>query len=327
MSYSSSLGAVWKVAEGYFFRIVGPIMMLVGFIGCIINLLVFTKKNLRKNPCTIYFIAFNISNILFICSLLLQLTMYLGFHINPSIENLTICRLRLYSAVLFNTLSPFYLLLACIDRSWVTSPNALTRQRSTQRLAVVCLVIGTIFWSLIHIHVLIYSTVLQLLPTFSVCYFPRGIYRVFIGYYMLMKEILTLLLMALCGLWSIKNVQRIRHGVVSSMVRTMTERNIYSTSSKDRQMIWMLLLDILIYVLFSFSYALLLIYQQITQYDRKSVERIEIETVITNLCLFSIAIPYCTSCYANLIASKAFRKEVKKGFVSTINRLHQIFLQ
>ena len=162
MSSPSNLTTAWKTAEGYFFWMAGPVMMLIDLIGWIINLLVFTKKNLRKNPCAIYFI----------CSPLLQLTMDLGFYINP--------RLRLYSAVLFNTLSLFYLVLASIDQSSVTSPNALTRRRSIRSLAVLCLIVGTIVWSLFYSHVLIFSTILQWTPTVSVRYFQRGIYRAFI---------------------------------------------------------------------------------------------------------------------------------------------------
>ena len=315
MSSSSDTIVTWQTVERYTFQIAGPIMMLIGSVGCFINLLVFSQKTLRKNPCAIYFIAFNISNFLFICSLLLHLTLSLGYRIDPSLQIMDICRLRVYTAVLFNTLSPFYLLLASIDRTLVTSPNVRTRQRSTQRLAFICISVGLIFWSLFHSHVLIFSTVLQLSPTYSVCYFPRNDYRIFVGYYLLMKEIIALLLMILCGLWSIKNVQRIRRvdvGGDPSMIRADAKTFANTTSGKDRQMILMLLLDIIIYILFSFSYAIMLVYQQMTRYDIKSTERVEIERVIINRSLFVINIPSCTSCYANLIASKTFRNAVKK---------------
>jgi hypothetical protein len=316
MSSSNDVIIAWKIA-GHFFQIVGPMIIVIGLVGCIVNLVVFTRKNLRKNPCAIYFIAFNISNILVICSLLLQLTMSVGYNIDPSLLASSLCRLRVYAAVLFNTLSPFYLLLASIDRTLVTSANARTRQRSTRRLALVSLAVGTIFWALFHIHVFIYSTILQLSPTYIVCYFQRGVYRAFVSYYLLMKEVITLSLMTLSGLWSIKNVQRMcRIGVAgnSSRIRTDIGNTMHSTSLKDRQMILMLVLDALIYALFSSTYATCLIYQQITQFHIKSAERVEIERVITNFCLFAIGIPCCTSCYVNLVASKTFRKEVKKVF-------------
>jgi hypothetical protein len=55
-------------------------------------------------------------------------------------------------------------------------------------------------------------------------------------------------------------------------------------------------------------------YQIITANYIKSPQRQAIEAVVTELCLFSLGIPFCTSCYANLIVSKTYRKEVKKVF-------------
>ncbi len=135
------------------------------------------------------------------------------------------------------------------------------------------------------------------------------------GYYSLMKEMIALLLLTICGLWSIKNIRsmnRIRIIPNLSVTVTTGEGRSHSTS-KDRQLIFMLLMDITIYTLFSFEYVIFLMYQQITQNYIKSITRIQIETIVRNICLFSSGIPFCTSCYANLIVSKTFRSEVKKA--------------
>jgi hypothetical protein len=145
MSSSTELIAAMEAAETYLYRFGCPILMLIGIIGCILNLIVFTQKNLRKNPCSIYFIAYNLANLTYIYSSLLALTMSIGYSIDPSSHNLAICHLRLYITVLFNCLTAFYLILAAIDRILITSPNALTRQRSTRRFAYVCIGIGTLF--------------------------------------------------------------------------------------------------------------------------------------------------------------------------------------
>jgi hypothetical protein len=249
------------------------------------------------------------------CSSLLPLTLSLGYSIDTSVYNLVICRLRLYITVLCNCLSAIYLIWASIDRILITSPNARTRQRSTPRLACICIGFGALFWALFHSHALILTNIIQLGPNYFICYFQEGVYRDFVGYYSLFKEIVALSLMILCGLWSIKNIQstnRVRLAPDVSVNRTGVESNSHSTLSKDRQLMFMLLIDTTIYGLFSFMYAIFLIYQQITQDYIKSADRIQIENIIQNLCLFSIGIPFCSSCYTNLISSKTFRKEVKK---------------
>ena len=317
MSSLNDFVAVWRSAETYLYRIGGPTIMVIGCFGCIVNLLVFTQKDLRKNPCSIYFIVYNGANFLAIFALFLPLTLSIGYHIDPSLRSLDLCRLRLYTSILFNCLSPFYLTLISIDRSLVTSPNARTRQLSTRRLAYVCLTIGTVFWLVFHSHAIIFGTILQMGPTSFVCYFQRGTYRAFLGYYILLKEVIGLIVMVVCGLLSIKNVRRLRHVRVAPPVfvsRTVTGVTTNTVTAKDQQLILMLCLDIVTYVLFSFMYAALLVYQQITQYDIKSAELAAIERVITSLCFFGIGIPYCTSCYANLLVSKTFRKELVKIF-------------
>ena len=105
---------------------------------------------------------------------------------------------------------------------------------------------------------------------------------------------------------------RVTAAATTSVSGTTTGGSLYTASTKDRQLIFMLLMDMTIYGLFSFMFAIFLIYQQITQDYIKTMERIQIENVFRNLCLFSIDISICISCYANLIVSKTFRKEVKK---------------
>jgi hypothetical protein len=64
----SSIGVLTSMlndAQKNLFRIGGPILMVISTIGCLFNLIVFTRYYLRKNPCTMYFIALNITHILY----------------------------------------------------------------------------------------------------------------------------------------------------------------------------------------------------------------------------------------------------------------------
>jgi len=314
MSSSTNIIAEIESANQYLYRIGCPILMLIGTVSCIINLIIFTQKNLRKSPCSIYFIAYNCSNFVYIYSSLLSLTLSIGYNIDVSAYNLVICRLHLYVTILFNCLSPFYLILASIDRILITSPNAVTRRRSTRRFAYTCVISVTLFWALFHIHALIFMNIIQLGPNDFVCYF-QGTYLDFIDYYSLITAIITLLLMIICGVWSIKNIRSIRRLRVApdlSLIRPGLGGGLNSTSSKDRQLIFILVMDTTIYVLFSFVYTIFLMYEQITRNYTKSADQIQIENFVNYLCLFIIGIPFCISCYANLTVSKTFRNEVKK---------------
>ncbi|UJR32743.1 hypothetical protein I4U23_020202 [Adineta vaga] len=317
-SPSSNIIITLKLVEKYLYQIGSLVLITIGILGSIINLLVFTEKNLRKNPCSIYFIAHNLVNFFYICSSLIPLTLGLGYKADITVYYIGICRLRLYAVTLFNCLSSFYLILASIDRILITSRNAITRQKSTCHRAYIFIVVGTLFWSLFHIHALILSTISQIAPNTYLCYFQQGAHLIFMGYYSISEEIGALVLLTICGLWSIRNI-RVSHRVAPvesfSATRSIVGQNLHSSTAKDRQLIHMLLTDISIYALFSIVFAVFLMYQQITQNQVKSGEQTTIETVIRNICLFSAGIPICLSCYTNLLVSKTFRSEAKKMFL------------
>jgi hypothetical protein len=316
MSSSTDTLAALNSAQYYLFRFICPIVIVLGTIGCIINLMVFTQKILRKNSCSICFIAYNIGNFIYIYAAPFYATLNVGYKIDASTQNLVLCHLRFYTTVLLNCLCSFYLVLAAVDRVLITSPNARTRQRSTLRMAYICVIGGTILWALFHSHALFLTTILQTIPNVYLCYSEPGVYRTFLSYYSLIKELLTLTLLTICGLWSIKNIRRSAHRIggttgTHGSANTVTN-TAHSTSSKDKQLAFMLLMDTLIYGLFFSTYAIFLLYQQITQYYVKSSVQIQIEGIVRNLEQFLAAIPVSTSFYTNLIASKTFRNEVKK---------------
>jgi len=315
MSSSADVIATIKLAQLYLYQVGSVILLFIGTLSSILSMAVFSQKNLRKNPCSIYLIAYNVANLVYIYATILPLTLKVGFNVDYTIYYLGLCHLRFYAAILFNCLSPFYLILASIDRILVTSRNVHTRQRSTRRLAYLCLIIGTLFWAIFHCHALIFTEIIEQSPNYFICYYQPGAYLVFFSYYAIIKEITAFSLLTIFGLWSVRNVRnalRARVIVNESNNGTTVGGASHSTSSKDRQLALMLLLDATIYVLFSFVYASFLMYQQITQDVVKSSERTTIENFVSVLCIFMISIPFCVTLYTNLLVSQTFRIEVKK---------------
>ncbi|CAF1533793.1 unnamed protein product [Adineta ricciae] len=312
MSSSTNILATMQLVQKYLYQFGGPVLIFIGTIGCILNLIVFSQKNLRKSPCSIYFIAHNYANFVFIYFSLLFATLSLGYGIDISTKHIVICRIRLYITILSNVLSPFYLVFASIDRVVITSQNALTRRRSTRRIACICIAIGTLFWTLLHTLILVFANIIQIGPNAFICYFQLSVYVSFLSYYSLFRAITVLSLMIICGIWSIKNVRHLQQVRPAASLSATVATDQHSHSSKDRQLFFILLIDIVIYALFSFAFAFYLIYQQITQNDIKNAGRTQIETISSNLCQFSGTIPFCISFYGNFIISKTFRNEVKK---------------
>ena len=319
MSSDNAFIAYLAQIQRDFYRIGGPILMVIGVVSCILNLMLFTRKNLRKTPCAIYLVAFNASNFFLIFTTILLATLANGYDINPASYNSSFCRFRTYVTFVLEVLGPSYLILASVDRVLLTSPNALTRQRSTPRLAYTSIIFITVLWALLHIHALILTNVLQFRPGFSVCAFRNSLYNMIMSYYSLaIKDIFIPLLMLVFGLWAVKNVRGVTHVSAPSILPTVTtavSRNTGTHCSKDRQMIRILFVDITVYVGFNLMVAVVVIYQQINQ--NKVRNQVEIQTVslLASASVFSNYIPFCIGFYTNCLASKTFRQEIRNIFL------------
>ncbi|CAF0985069.1 unnamed protein product [Adineta ricciae] len=288
------------------FKIGGPILMFLGVVSNLLSLTVFIQKHFRKNPCSIYFVAFNISNLILIYVSLLPPVLEIGYNVNHTAFNLALCRLRLYVAFVFNCLCPSYLILASIDRVIISSVNANVRKYSTQRHAYILSISNAVSWSVSLIHVAIFSTIIELSSVGFLCYVQPGAYTIAVTIGSLVKEITTPMAMFIFGLWTIKNVRRTRQAVISP-----SGRYTCIIHARDRQLISILLTDIVIYILFSLVMAISLIYKQFKHYGNETSQDTIVETFFGNVAMYSAHIPFCITSYAHLLLSKTFRNELK----------------
>jgi hypothetical protein len=132
-----------------------PVFLLIGNLGNIGNIIVFSRRTLRVNVCSMYFVCLSI------CHLIL-----LDFHGLPRVIAITtgsdvtrripaFCKIRSYLFTLAIILSRHFICLISIDRWLISSSNAHLRRQSTTKLAY-WLIIGSVtFWALFSIHALI----------------------------------------------------------------------------------------------------------------------------------------------------------------------------
>jgi hypothetical protein len=122
------------------------------------------------------------------------------------------------------------------------------------------------------------------------------------------------LLMTSFGLLALKNIRRVRHNIVAPVLTT-TETIVRSYSqpnrSKDRQFCLILFTDISIYIIFSLMLSVILMYEQITQYNVKSPLETQVDLFLKYLATFINYISISIGCYTNIIISKTFRKNIK----------------
>ncbi|CAF1113888.1 unnamed protein product [Adineta ricciae] len=311
-----SIAAFLAAFQQNLFKYGGPILIAIGTISCFLNLLVFTQSTLRKNPCTICLIAVNIVNLATFYTTPLSLVLSSGYDIDPSANSLELCRFRFYIGFVLTCWESSCLILASIDRTLVTSPNANTRKHSTRRLAITSIMCICLFWAMFHIHTLIHVQIIPYGPNFFVCYYEPGAYTTFITYYsLLLNGVIPPLLMFIFGCWTVQNIRKVRHatrqsGSTHSAVVVIGRPQIFQ--SKDQQLIRMLLVEIVTYILCKSPVAIFYIYQEATRYNGKNTEQQLIEQYVSSLTYFVYFIENAVSCYTNILVSKTFRAELKR---------------
>ncbi|UJR20266.1 hypothetical protein I4U23_023397 [Adineta vaga] len=301
------------------FQYVGPIFMCIGTISSTLNLMVFTKNPLRKNPCTICLIALNIINFISPYLTFLGLILEVGYGFDVSSTNLLFCRSKYYTGFVLASWHSSCLILASIDRMLVTSRNAGTRQRSTCRLVIISIISIFLFWMIFHIHAWMLVKILQIGPNYSVCYYEPGVYTSLVTYYTLViSGTLPPVLMGIFGCWTIRNIRQIHHTAHQSSTRMSTIIVIRPAQlqAKDRQLIRMLLVEIVTYIIFKFPVTIVYIYEEITRNISKNEEQRMIEKSILQIVYFLYFVENSIGCYTNILVSKTFRTELKHLFVS-----------
>ncbi|CAF0828792.1 unnamed protein product [Adineta steineri] len=306
MDYIKSLVS----AQTYLFQFGGAFLICIGSIGCIFNLIIFSKKNLRKNPCSVYFIAYNIVNLFQICVSISQTMLEYGYSISTSTWSNSFCRFMYFSGYVVDILSSFYLIMASVDRMLFTSRDARMRRHSNHRIAYTCIIVGTIFSMLFHSPALIFANIIEIIPNYYICYSTSNGFLAFTNYYELIKVILIPTLMIICEICTIKNIQSSHHARVIPMSHIVGNA-LNPGRSKDRQLIKILLINITVYIIFNLMPAIVLPYEQIVQYQSKSLAQSQMNSFLISVSIFISYVPICISCYINLIVAKTFRNEMK----------------
>ena len=297
----------YSAIQTQFYTIAGPVLIALGIVGAILNCCTFTQKSLRQSPCAVYFIAYSIANFLSVLFGLLPPVLLYSVNIDPSSYNEIYCKIRFYMSIVPPILSPIYLLLASTDRTFVTSRNARTRQRSTHRLAYWSIAVATVTALLFYIHILIRVHIIEFFPGFSFCYYDDSAYGTFFVYSALLIGLLLPFLMSIFAVLTLKNIRKVHiHPIVN--IRTGISNQI----SKDRQLAIMLLSEIFIYMLFTIIQPIVSLYSQITKSQTKTTQQQSLEYFLAGVAFLLSYIPVSINFYINLIVSKTFRRNITK---------------
>lgn len=276
--------------------------LLIGNVGCVFNTIIFLRPNLILSSCSRYFLASSFANLFQLNFGLASHILDSGFDIHPYHRSSSLCKFRNYTITLAGFLSQTYLLLACIDRYLISLNKSKYRRINTVNAANIIIAVVTCFWSLILLHLLIYSNVL--LPN-EFCFFSSSSYVFFISVHnLILSGFILPIIMVIFGLLTLKNIRFIRR---QARARRRRRRNHYLSL--------MLISNVFVSVFFTFLYTSGLIYLSFFLIDKSGEMslRMKIEQkFVTFISIMFYYIPFAIFFYVNVLTSQRFRRELGK---------------
>jgi len=259
LNSTSNLVAHLNTGTFWINRILPPLQIIFGTFGNLFNMIIFTRRSLRINPCSIYFLVGSVNNFFVIYVDLLTRYLATSWNLDPTTTNTALCKLRnifVYASV---CLVLWLVVLAGIDRFLSTSHDAGLRRLSSLPIARKIIISTTIFIFLIHVHMLIFYRS-DVSDDVSICSIFSSEYNIFFNFFFLIVScILPIILMIIFGILVILNVRNTRNRVARQANDAQNDR----LRSNDRQLVIMLLFQVMITTLFSAPFSVINIYNTI----------------------------------------------------------------
>ncbi|CAF3341491.1 unnamed protein product [Rotaria sp. Silwood2] len=127
----------------------------IGIIGNTFNIIVLTRRGLYNNPCSRYFIALASNNLFFSTFFVTFNLLSIGYSLDPTGYSRILCKLILFVQQTSMVVSPYFIVLAAIDRFLASSISARRRNLSNLTVARWAISFILIFFSLFFISSLV----------------------------------------------------------------------------------------------------------------------------------------------------------------------------
>ncbi len=300
MPFSSPL----ILAQQYLTRYGMTAYIILGNIGLLLNIAIFIAPAHRRNPFSLYILAASSCGLIGLNFSAVPVVYALD-HPNPVTSTLAFCQLQFYFRHSFNQMMRTFFIFACIDRYAISSNSVRIRSFSRYSIAVRVIICVPIVLLLVSI----FPTLLRSLEN-GKCEGKSGLPSIILSVYITIAVgIVPLFCMMIFGLLMLKNLKKIRTRVQTNVSLVPV---IHRLHKRDREMMRMLLMEIMCYISTTAPLAASLLYQSMTQTVIKSIERQQIESFITYFTgTFLIYMNNSFPFWIYICASRSFRLEFK----------------
>ena len=233
-----------------FLRYAGTLVVIFGFIGNFLSIMVFSRKALRTRSCSIYFLALSMSDVNVLIGYTIENLLYHGYEIQL-LSNSFMCKTIIFLIYASTDISNYLLTLAAIDRCVLIFNTSTQYRFCRQSTAKIMIAFVVILFSLINSHFLFGFHIDQngsCMPT-STLYIDFYVHH-YDSYIDIIKTVLIpFIIIFFCNIFIIFKYTRGRNSLISksSATRGKTRRR----KEKDRQLTWLLISTSLLFILLS----------------------------------------------------------------------------
>ncbi|CAF2967802.1 unnamed protein product [Rotaria sp. Silwood2] len=291
------------IAQKYLTRYGMTTYVTFGNIGLFFNILIFSQSAHRRNSCSLYILFMSFCSSIGLNSAVIPV-IYALDHPNPLSYSLVFCKLQYYLRHVFSQSMRTFLVLACVDRYATSSNRVYIRSFSRYQVAIRIIPLMILFWLLLGIFpTMLYSV------TNGVCDANNGLPNIlYSGYIMTVLGIFPLVSLITFGILMVMNLKEVR-----ARARSLNNGNTMTILRKrDRDMLRMLLTELIIYICTTIPNTVVLIYKAVVQNTVHSGERQYMESFIFFLTrVFLLYFNNGLSFWIYLSTSRSFRLEFK----------------
>ena len=181
------------------------VFYIFGTVGNFLLVCILLQPSHRRNSCSLYLLSATVVNFILI-QCILPLAIYSANNVDPQTTSLAWCKTRSY---LFNALLMLYRwskMAACVDRAAMCSRHVWIRNFSEARVARRVILIISIVWLLIPIHLAVYYRIES-----GRCVPQSGVYaKFFSGYSILISGWSPPIVMAIFGWIAYRNLKQVK---------------------------------------------------------------------------------------------------------------------
>jgi hypothetical protein len=284
---------------------------ILGNIGLLCNIAIFSQSAHRRNPSSLYILAASISGLIGL-NISVVPVVYALKHPNPLTSSLMFCQLQFYVRHAFNQMMRSFFIFTCADRYAISSNNVRLRSFSRYTIALRTIVCVALFWFVLSI----FPVMLRSLKN-GKCESKNGVYTIVFSIYILVVlGIFPILSMAIFTLLLKINLKNRRRRIQPMANNSSTIHQHFH--KRDRDMLRMLLIEFVCFMITTIPAWSFPLYKSATQNTIKSSDRQKIETFLLYFSnVFLLFINNGLSFWIYIYTSRSFRLEFRNLIIKS----------